>query len=299
MKRNLILPCFAVMLVLGIIVYAFLNSATIPLLTPQGPVALQEQGVLVLTILLSAIVVVPIFWLLFYVAWRYRASNTKVLRKHQPNWDHDNWKAEFVWWLVPTVIVFFLGILAWQSSHALDPYKSLVGKNPEITIEVIALNWKWLFIYPEQGIATVNMLEIPVDTPIHFKLTADAPMNSFWIPSLGGQIMAMPGMSTELNLLASAPGTFIGSSANISGKGFSGMNFMTRAVSTIDFQSWVQLVQQNNTVLDEVTYAELAKPSENVPAMSYASIDPNLYTKTIMSYMMGPDSMNMVAPTTP
>jgi cytochrome o ubiquinol oxidase subunit 2 len=175
--------------------------------------------------------------------------------------------------------------VAWHSSHEYDPYQPILSNNAPITIDVVALDWKWLFIYPQQGIATVNMIEVPVNTPVHFQLTADAPMNSFWVPNLGGQIMVMPGMQTQLNLMATNAGTYSGLSGNMSGKGFAGMKFSVKVVSQDDFSSWVQSVQQHSNSLTQSAYRELALPSENNPVATYAPIDLNLYNSIIMNYM--------------
>jgi cytochrome o ubiquinol oxidase subunit 2 len=271
MKRDLILPGIAVFLVLGIVAYAVLHSAQLPVFSPAGIVALQERSIIILTVLLSSIVIIPVFGLLAYFGWKYRASNTHADEHHEPNWDHDNALAEFFWWTVPTVIIVFLGVLAWRSSTVLDPYRPLVGEHPPMTIEVVALDWKWLFIYPAQKIATVNFVEIPENTPVDFVITSKGPMNSFWIPSLGGQIMAMPMMTTHLNLLASKTGTFAGSSANISGRGFASMTFTAKSVTTDDFQSWVQGAQQQSPLLSADVYSSLIRPSTNVPVMTYTT----------------------------
>lgn len=291
MKRTVILTCVTALIILGIVAYAYLHRFEIPVLSPHGSIALQERGIIGITVLMAGIVVVPVFVLLFLFAWKYRADNPKARRHHEPNWDHDNSFVEFLWWLVPTIIIIFLSVIAWQSSHALDPYKPLHSDAAPVTIQVIALDWKWLFIYPDQGIATVNMLEIPENTPIHFEITSDAPMNSFWIPSLGGQIMAMPGMTNQLNLMANGTGTFQGESANISGKGFAGMTFPTKSVSKDEFDAWVEAVRQHSAPLTRASYAQLAMPSEYVPFISYAPVDPQLYTTVIMSYLTPPMQM--------
>jgi cytochrome o ubiquinol oxidase subunit 2 len=286
MKWNFILPILAGVLIFGIIFWATLHNVNMPVLHPHGLIALQERNIMLLTVLLSAIVVVPVFLLLFYFAWRYRAGSIHTELRHAPNWDHDNWVSEFVWWLAPMVIIAILAVVAWKSSHELDPYKALSSTVAPITIDVIALDWKWLFIYPEQGIATVNYLEIPVNTPVHFQITSNAPMNSFWIPSLGGQIMAMPGMQTQLNLVANSTGTFSGSSANISGSGFAGMTFPVHAVSSDDFSNWTANMQKQTHPLDAETYAELLKPSQYVPPLYYSSVEDGLYTGSTMKTLM-------------
>jgi cytochrome o ubiquinol oxidase subunit 2 len=190
------------------------------------------------------------------------------------------------------MIVAVLGVIAWQSSNALDPYKPLQSNMPTITIDVVALDWKWLFIYPQQGIASVNLVEFPENTPIHFYLTADAPMNSFWVPQLAGQIMVMPGMTTQLNLAASRTGDFNGFSGNISGEGFAGMAFTARSVSQTEFDQWVAAVQASSTPLTEDSYAALAAPSEYNPVTYYAPVE-DVFDATIMKYMTPGTSMDM------
>ncbi len=278
---------------LGLVLFAWLHGSEIAVLDPKGPIALQERGVIGITILLCSFVVVPVFFILFFFSWKYRADSPEAKISHKPNWDHDNMFVEFLWWLVPTIIVISLAVIAWKTAHQLDPFKPLTSGNAPITVDVIALDWKWLFIYPQQNIASVNLVEFPENTPVHFYITSDAPVNSFWIPSLGGQIMAMPGMTTQLNLAASSIGNFNGFSAEISGDGFAGMAFTAKSVSSSDFAVWVQSVKQPNaTPLNSTTYAALAKPSEYNPVSYYSPIDPELYTENVMKYMMPPsDSM--------
>ena len=287
---------FILSLVVGIVVvgmgaFVCLHGAVLPVLDPKGPVGLQERWIIIVTTLLSAIVVVPVFVLLFFFAWRYRADNPQTVRRHVPGWDHNNPLSEFLWWLVPTAIIAILSVIAWQSSHALDPYKPLSGSGAPMTIEVVALDWKWLFIYPAENIASVNMVEFPVDSPVRFEITADAPMNSFWIPALGGQIMAMPGMLTKLNLMASSIGTFNGFSANISGRGFAGMAFTAKSVTQDDFDTWVQSVRQSSSALSTSTYALLQVPSSYDPVAYYSPVDQGLYTSVMTSYLTSPSKI--------
>lgn len=270
----------------------YVRYVNIPILEPAGPVAAAEKNVIVITFSLCALVVVPVFVMLFFFAWKYRAGNAASAVEHHPDWDHDNWLAELIWWLIPAAIIVILGVIAWQSSHALDPYKPIAGSEPPITIDVIALDWKWLFIYPRQGVASINLVEFPVGTPVHFYLTADAPMNSFWIPQLAGQIMVMPGMTTQLNLAASRPGDFNGSSANISGDGFAGMAFIARAVPQNEFDAWVASIQASSTPLTLESYGALAQPSEYNSVTYYSPID-DVFDATIMKYMTPGSSMEM------
>jgi cytochrome o ubiquinol oxidase subunit II len=293
----------AIAAVLGIVAtIVYLHGVNIPVLEPAGPIALQERSIIIITVLLCAIVVIPVFVLLFFFAWKYRANSPETHIHHRPEWDHASIAVEFAWWLIPTAIIAVLSVILWQSAHTLDPYKPLPGPTP-LTVDVVALDWKWLFIYPSQGIASVNLLEIPTNVPVTFEITADAPMNSFWIPQLGGQIMAMPGMVTELNLEASRNGSYNGFSANVSGDGFAGMAFTTKSVSGSDFNAWVQSVQDSSsTPLTSTAYEALAKPSEYAPISFYSSVDPSLYENIVMSYIVPNNSITTpptdVPPTT-
>jgi cytochrome o ubiquinol oxidase subunit 2 len=263
---------FIGLLVLALFVVAavYLKHSNLQVLNPKGA-------------LLSLVVVVPVFIMTFTIAWKYRASNTKA--KYRPDFDK-NLGAEIAWWGIPSVIILVLSIIAWNSSHTLDPYRTIAYKNTSpIDIQVIALDWKWLFIYPKQKIATINMLEFPVNTPLRFSITADAPMNSFWIPQLGGQIYAMPGMLTQMNLMASQIGDYRGSSANISGDGFAGMVFTARATTNANFDHWVTSAKGSSMKLNSMTYANLAKPTQYVPVSYYSLADSNLLNQVIDKYM--------------
>jgi cytochrome o ubiquinol oxidase subunit 2 len=182
-------------------------------------------------VLLMLLVAVPLLVMAFTFAWKYRATNIPK-QKHSPNWSGGKAKLIFV---LPAAVVAVLAVLIWKQSHVLDPYKPLQAKAQPITIQVVALQWKWLFIYPEQGIATVNFVEFPKATPVNFVLTADAPMNSFWIPQLGGQIYAMSGMATQTHLMADEVGEYAGSAAEISGAGFANMKFTAKSTTNEDF----------------------------------------------------------------
>lgn len=254
-------------------------------LQPQGSVALAERGLLVSATLLMFIVAVPVLSLLFFFAWRYRAGNTKA--KYLPNWQHGKLE-ELVWWAIPFEIVLILGALTWTSTHQLDPRLPLPGGAP-LVVQVVALDWKWLFIYPTEQVATVNELAVPVGRPVRFEVTADAPMNSFWIPQLGGQIYAMTGMVNILNLVADKPGTFAGMSANYSGAGFAQMKFVAKALSPEDFDAWVQRVKESPLVLDHHTYVPLAAPSAAGPAVYYGTAENSLYN-TIVTKFTGPQA---------
>jgi cytochrome o ubiquinol oxidase subunit 2 len=269
-------------LVLALLTIIFLNSSNIAVLNPKGLVAIKERDLIITSALLMLIVVIPVFIMTFAFAWKYRASNTKA--KYTPDWDH-HLAAEFLWWALPCVIIIVLAVVAWRSAHDLDPFKPLESSKKPITIQVVALQWKWLFIYPEQNIATVNLVQFPEQTPVNFEITSDAPMNSFWIPQLGGQVYAMSGMSTKLHLEADLQGSFNGSSANISGRGFAGMKFTAKAVSQADFMEWVHLVKKVPIKLSLDEYNKLAIPSENNPVAYYSSEEQNLYDRVVMKFM--------------
>lgn len=260
-----------------------LRDTSMAVLDPRGAIGVHQRDLIVIAFALMLIVVIPVFALTFFIAWRYRAGNTKA--KYTPNWDHHR-VAESIWWGLPMAIILILGVIAWKSSHELDPYRSLDSAVKPVTIQVVALQWKWLFIYPEQKVASVNFVQFPEHTPVNFVITADAPMNSFWIPSLGGQVYAMSGMETKLHLIANETGDFNGSSANISGEGFSGMTFVARSSNQSDFDNWVYTARQSDTPLDRPVYDELAKQSHDNPVKTYSSVDTGLFGGIIDKYMM-------------
>ncbi|MDB5187253.1 MAG: Cytochrome o ubiquinol oxidase subunit [Candidatus Saccharibacteria bacterium] len=261
----------------------YVSTLHIDILNPKGLIALKEYDLLVFTTLLGFIIVLPVFVLAIFIAWRYRESNTTA--KYTPNVS-GNKLAEIIWWGVPIILITILSVVTWTSTHDLDPHKPLASNVKPITVQVIALDWKWLFIYPEQNIATVNLVQFPVDTPVNFVITADAPMNSFWIPQLSGQIYAMAGMTTKLHLNATETGDYKGSSANISGEGFSGMKFTARATSRADFDTWIAEVKTSPRSLTANEYSVLAAQSRNNPVTLYASSVDGLYDTILMKYMM-------------
>lgn len=192
-------------------------------LQPAGPIAHKERSLMLTATLLGLAVIIPVYILTVLITLKYRVEN-KHAKKYQPTWDHSR-VLETVWWAIPIAIIAVLSVIAWQSSYALDPFKPLASKAKPLNIQVVALDWKWLFIYPGQQVASVNELQLPVGRPVSLQITSDSVMNSFWLPRLSGQIYAMPGMSTELHLMADSGGTYDGASANISGSGFAGMAF--------------------------------------------------------------------------
>jgi cytochrome o ubiquinol oxidase subunit 2 len=260
-----------------------LAGCNMVVLHPSGAVAAQQGHLIVQSTVLMLLIVIPVIALIVIFAWRYRHSNSAA--PYTPDWDHST-QLELVIWAAPLLIIIALGALTWISSHTLDPYRPLrrldaartlpAGVKP-LTIEVVALDWKWLFIYPDQGIAVVNELAAPVDVPINFRITASAVMNSFYVPALAGQIYAMPGMQTQLNAVINRPGDYEGFSANYSGAGFSGMHFKFRGVSPGEFEQWVRAAKSGGPQLDQAAYLQLAKPSEREPVHRYSAVAGGLY----------------------
>ncbi|MFC5475623.1 ubiquinol oxidase subunit II [Paraherbaspirillum soli] len=252
-------------------------------MSPSGDIASQQGHLIVVSTLLMLLIIVPVIALTILFAWRYRKNNTAA--RYEPDWDHST-QLELVIWGAPLLIIIALGLLTWISTHTLDPYRKLSrldaarpipADTKTLTVEVVALDWKWLFIYPEQGIATVNELAAPVDVPIRFKITASTVMNSFYIPALAGQIYAMPGMETSLNAVINRPGQFDGFSANYSGAGFSDMRFKFHGMSSADFERWVQANKTGGGALNRAGYLQLEKPSQREPVRRYGSVDADLY----------------------
>lgn len=268
---------------LGVILAAgwYLHRHYVAVFQPRGTLGHQERNLILIGLLLAVIVVVPVYALTIGIAWKYRAGNAKA--HYSPDWDHGR-LLELTWWAIPGVIILALSVIAWQSAHALDPFKPLGSLDTPINIQVVSLDWKWLFIYPKQGIASVNFVEFPANVPINFDITSDTVMDSFWIPALGGQIYSMPGMSTQMHALADQTGSFSGSSANISGRGFAGMTFTAKAVSYDQFNSWVTAIQKSPQPLTDIAYYRLAEPSQNNPPAYYSHVQNNLFNDIVMKY---------------
>ena len=251
-----------------------------PVANPQGPVGLAERNILFRAFGIMMIVVIPVFIMAAWFAWRYRATNTRA--NYQPNWISG--RLDALVWIVPSLIVISVAVHVWIYTHALDPYKPLDPPAKPLEVQVVAEDWKWLFIYPDEGIATVNEIAFPAGRPLTLRITSDTVMNSFFIPALGGQIYAMAGMQTQLNLLASEPGHYVGRNTQYSGSGFADQHFEAVAMTTEDFDAWVAKVRQSGTALDEASYTELAKPSSKVPVTYYSSVEPKLFDKIIATF---------------
>ncbi|MEJ0093642.1 MAG: ubiquinol oxidase subunit II [Methylocella sp.] len=251
-----------------------LGGCQMALMDPKGPIGAEEKSIILLATWLMLIVVVPVIVMTIAFAWRYRASNAKAA--FTPDWEHSN-LIEAVVWLVPCLIIAALATVTWTSTHKLDPYERIVSSTKTIEVEVVSLDWKWLFIYPDLKIASVNELAFPVDAPVHFRLTSASVMNSFFIPQLGSQIYTMPGMETKLSLLANETGEYDGMSANYSGGGFSDMKFAARAMTEGEFEDWVKNVRASQNKLTKSAYRELALPSEKTPVAYYGDVELSLY----------------------
>jgi len=266
-----------------------LSGCNMVLMNPKGAIGVEQRTLIITAIALMLIVVIPVIFMAFAFAWKYRASNKDA--KYSPNWSHSN-KIEAVVWTIPIIIIAILGTITWKTTHELDPFKPIVTDKKPMTIEVVSLDWKWLFIYPEQGIATVNELAFPKDVPVEFKITSNSVMNSFFIPQLGGQIYAMAGMQTKLHLIGNEAGKYDGISSSFSGRGFSGMKFTAIVTPTEgDFDQWVAKVKASSTNLNATSdFNKLAEPSENNPVEYFSSVKPNLFKETIGKFM---GDMNM------
>jgi cytochrome o ubiquinol oxidase subunit 2 len=246
---------------------------------PQGPVASALRTILLNSLGIMLAIVIPTIIATLGVAYWYRASNTRAT--HLPNWEYSG-RIEMIVWSIPAMTVLLLAGIGWISSHDLDPRKPLAGTAKPLTVQVVSLDWKWLFIYPEQGVASVNQLTIPAATPISFQLTSSGVMNSFFVPQLGSQIYTMARMITRLNLQADNPGSFTGLSAQFSGDGFSDMHFVVEAVPPDQFNAWVAKTRGSGGTLDAAAYAELVRPSTAVVPFTYRVVTPGLF-QTIVS----------------
>ncbi len=274
-----LLVVFAIVSIGGLVLF----SDGVAVLSPKGIVGQKQANLLLIATLLMLIVVVPVFLMTFFIAWKYRAGNHKA--RHEPNWAESK-LAEGVWWGVPLLIIIVLGAVTWIGCIELDPFRPLASKEKPLKIQAVALQWKWLFIYPEQNIATINFLQIPEKRPIDFEITADAPMNSFWIPELGGQVYAMPGMTSQLHLMADGAGSYRGCSSNLSGTGFSGMHFSVVSSSLEEFDHWVSSVRGYSGALNFDKYAQIVAPSEYNDVKTYGGVPSGLFRFILSKYMM-------------
>jgi cytochrome o ubiquinol oxidase subunit 2 len=275
-----------------------LSGCQAVVLDPAGHVAAQQRDLLVISVLLMLVIIIPVMALTVWFAWKYRASNAEA--RYEPDWDHST-HLELVIWAAPLLIIICLGAVTWAGTHLLDPYRPLDRVNYNrpvpadtrpLEVQVVALDWKWLFIYPEYGVASVNELAAPVDRPIRFALTSSSVMNSFYIPALAGQIYAMPGMESKLHGVINAEGSYKGFSANYSGDGFSGMRFTFHGLSGSDFDAWVGQARASGDRLDRRAYLELERPTEHVPVRYFGGVEPLLWD-AIVNMCVEPGKMCM------
>jgi cytochrome o ubiquinol oxidase subunit 2 len=271
------------------------HGGSFPLLAPSGAIGAAERDLMLRATFLMLIVVVPVVLLAVFIAIQYREGNTRAT--YTPEWEHSKME-EFIWWSIPLEIVLVLAALTWTSTHELDPSRLMASTEPPLTVQVVALPWKWLFLYPEQQVASVNELALPTGRPIRFEITADAPMNSFWIPALGGQMYAMTGMTTVLHLIAEHAGEYPGRSANYSGAGFAQMQFIARAMSQSDFDAWVLHAQASPDALTPSTYSVLRRPSDAGPVQYYGSMSMG-FNDIVHRYMPMPEEGEVPIDTSP
>jgi cytochrome o ubiquinol oxidase subunit 2 len=276
------------------------GCSTILVFNPKGPIGEAERFLILAAIALMLIVLVPVFIMAFWFPRKYRAANTAST--YMPKWDYSG-KIDFVMWAIPFAIVMVLATLTWHMTHALDPYKPIPSAEKPINIQAVSLDWKWLFIYPDQNIATVNQLTFPVKVPLSFKLTSATVMTSFFIPQLGSQMYAMGGMQTQLHLLADKLGTYAGHNQQLSGIGYANMYFKAKAVSPEEFHAWVQTVRQSPEKLDLNRYEQLTKPNDGYyPVTYFSAVEPDLFLYILRKFdpnwgkNPGPMSRSSVAP---
>jgi cytochrome o ubiquinol oxidase subunit 2 len=271
---------------LSLLLVAVLSGCNTVTMNAAGDIARQQADLIKVSVWLMLIIIIPVMLLTILFAWKYRKSANA---RYEPDWDHST-KLELVIWGAPLLIIIALGLITWISTHKLDPYRPLERLDEKraipagtkvLEVQVVSLDWKWLFIYPEQGIATVNELVAPVDTPVRFKLTSSTVMNAFYIPTLAGMIYTMPGMETTLNAVVNKPGDYKGQSSNFSGDGFSHMKFAFRGTSQADFDAFVAKAKASGNTLGRTDYLALEKPSEKEPVRLYGDVMPNLFLSIV------------------
>jgi cytochrome o ubiquinol oxidase subunit 2 len=248
------------------------------ILDPQGPIGAAEKTILIDSLAIMLAIVLPTIVAIFAFAYWFRASNAKAF--YWPNWEYSG-RLELVVWSVPALTVILLGGVAWLGAHHLDPAKPIEGSSEPLTIQAVSLDWKWLFIYPDQKVATVNRLTVPAGVPLQFQLTSASVMNAFFIPQFGSMIYTMNGMATRLNLRADAPGTFQGLSAQFSGDGFADMHFDVHVVPSEQFSKWAQDASKTQQTLDAGSYQQIAKPSMRVAPATYRLADPDIFAAIV------------------
>jgi len=279
MKKSCFIFCIALPLLCAPVLLS--GCSDLVLFNPKGPIGEAERSVIYIAIALMLIVVIPVFVMTIWFPWKYRASNTKAT--YRPNWSYSG-KIDLFVWLIPLAIITALAILVWVETHRLNPYKPISSSVAPINIQAVSLDWKWLFIYPDQNIASINELVFPAKNPLSFRITSDTVMTSFFIPQLGSQIYAMAGMQTRLHLMAHEPGVYRGQNQQFSGRGFSRMHFKAVAVSQEKFREWVNKAKKSKDKLDLARYKEIGKPSISYPVTYFSSVQSHLFDHIIIQY---------------
>jgi cytochrome o ubiquinol oxidase subunit 2 len=256
----------------------FLAACQPALLDPQGSVGIAEKTILVDSLAIMLAIAVPTIAATFAFAWWFRSSNAKAT--YLPEFEYSG-RIELIVWSIPLLTVILLGGVAWIGSHELDPFKPLPSKTPPLEIQVVSLDWKWLFIYPDHGVASVNQLVVPAGVPLHFSLTSASVMTAFFIPQLGSMIYTMNRMRSQLNLQADVPGSFLGLASHYSGDGFSDMHFDVQAVPAERFAAWVETARSSGTTLDAGSYAVLARQSTSMAPSTFRAVDPELFQRIV------------------
>jgi cytochrome o ubiquinol oxidase subunit 2 len=275
-----------------LIVFPCLTAGCTGVLDPQGPVGAAEKLILLNSLGIMLAIVIPTILATLGVAWWFRASNARA--HFRPGWEYSG-RIELVIWAIPAMVVILLGGIGWVGSHDLDPGKPISTNVKPIEIQVVSLDWKWLFIYPDQGIASVNRLVVPAGVPVHFQLTSATVMNSFFVPQLGSQIYTMPGMTTQLHLQADKPGSYFGLSAQFSGDGFSGMRFNYDAVPRSQFEEWLTNTKSQGPALDLAGYTKLAQPSADVAPITYHDVVQGLFATILQLSTPSMDTSSQAA----
>lgn len=285
MRRGLFLGILA-LLAASVGIYFALSSKHALVVHPKGLIANLQLKVILVNLFLMALVIVPTFVCLYLVAWKYRFQNKKA--SYEPE-KKGSRLGEILVWLIPIPSIAIMIVWTWDMTHKLDPYVPIPSEKSSLHIQVMALDWKWLFIYPEQGIATLNFVQFPEQRPVHFSLAADgSPMNSFWIPQLSGQIYSMTGMITQLHIMASEAGEYAGKAVEINGEGYAGMTFVAKATSQTDFDQWVSQVKTSPLHLTQQSYNHLLTPTVDHPVAYYSHVEKGLFEKMVMKYMHPP-----------
>ena len=283
--------CLLAVVLIGV---ATLAGCTDGVLDPKGPVALAERQILLNALGIMLAIVIPVILAILAVAFWFRASNLRA--SYLPDFEYSG-RLELLVWSIPAMTVLLVGGVAWVGAHDLDPRKPISSSVKPVIVQVVSLDWKWLFIYPEQGVASVNHLTVPVGTPISFELTSSTVMNSFFVPQLAGQIYTMSGMVTRLHLQADHPGTYPGLSAMFSGDGFADMRFMVDAVPNDKFAQWVSQTRETGPVLNTQSYKDLTRPSQAIAPFTYRAVAPDLFSGVVNTASMADDPSQRICST--